>query len=146
MSDRTTSHHGSCLCRAVTFEVDNFLPNAAHCHCSMCRKFHGAAFATLASVPVASFHWLSGAQQLQDYRAENATTRTFCRQCGSSLTFRADIAPDYVEVALATLDGPCPVTPNANIFVDSGVPWAPLGDDVPCYSEGRNSPPAKLKP
>ena len=42
---------GSCLCEAVKFEFDELLPSVAHCHCSLCRKFHAAAFATIASVP-----------------------------------------------------------------------------------------------
>ncbi len=43
-------YRGSCLCGVVRFEVDEFLPQVAHCHCSMCRKFHGAAYATIAGV------------------------------------------------------------------------------------------------
>ncbi len=140
MSHPAETHSGSCLCGEVRYEVDEFLRDAAHCHCSMCRKFHGAAFATLASAPNSGFRWLSGSDLLQDYRAKNGTVRTFCRQCGSSLTFTTPKAPNYVEVALATLDDDCPVTPNANIFVKFGVSWAPIAPGSPCYAEARNSP------
>ena len=51
---------GSCLCGAVKYEFDEFLPHVAHCHCSMCRKFHGSAYATIASVPRTKFRWISG--------------------------------------------------------------------------------------
>ncbi|MGH8286041.1 MAG: GFA family protein, partial [Steroidobacteraceae bacterium] len=37
---------GSCLCGGVRFEIDGPVGRASHCHCSMCRKAHGAAFGT----------------------------------------------------------------------------------------------------
>jgi hypothetical protein len=37
---------GSCLCGAVHYEFSGSLNFMGHRHCSMCRKSHGAAFAT----------------------------------------------------------------------------------------------------
>lgn len=34
-------HTGSCLCGAVTFEVQGDLPAPSACHCSKCRKHSG---------------------------------------------------------------------------------------------------------
>lgn len=137
MSD---SYRGSCLCGAVRFEIDEFLPHATHCHCSMCRKFHGAAYATIASAPRDKFRWLTGEDAREGYTAENGTTRTFCRYCGSSLTFASPRVPqDVIEIALGALDDDVPVTPDAHIFVASGANWAVIGDNLPQYAEGRNS-------
>ena len=36
---------GSCLCKAVSFEIDGTVHNARYCHCSNCRKFSGTAYA-----------------------------------------------------------------------------------------------------
>jgi len=36
--------HGSCLCGGVEFEIDGPLTAPLNCHCSLCRKQHGAAF------------------------------------------------------------------------------------------------------
>lgn len=82
-------YHGSCLCGVIAFEVDEFDEHVAHCHCSMCRKFHGAGFATIAGVPRSGFRWLSGREDLTEYTAVNGTVRNFCRHCGSSLFFSA---------------------------------------------------------
>ncbi len=78
---------GSCLCNRVTFSVNSFSEKAANCYCTMCQKFHGAAFATL--VEVAGLTWDSGIEYLKHYTAANGTIRTFCNECGSSLGFRA---------------------------------------------------------
>ncbi len=140
----TDPYRGSCLCGVVNFEIDEFLPQAAHCHCSMCRKFHGAAFATIAGVLRSKFRWVVGADALKGYTAENGTTRTFCRHCGSSLTFSSPRAPeDEVEIALGAMDEDVPVEPSAHIFVGSAANWAVLSDDLPQYEEGRGSARAK---
>ena len=38
--------HGGCLCGLVRYEIAASLGTTEHCHCSMCRKAHGAAFST----------------------------------------------------------------------------------------------------
>ena len=136
----TDPYRGSCLCGIVKFEVDEFLPQAAHCHCSMCRKFHGASYATIAGVLDSNFRWIEGEDALKGYTAENGTTRTFCRHCGSSLTFSSPRAPEEeVEIALGAMDGDVPVVPSAHIFVGSAANWTVLGDDLPQYEERRGS-------
>ena len=133
---------GSCLCGAVRFEADEFQPRSGHCHCSMCRKFHGAAFATLAEVPREAFRWTRGSEQLQSYVADNGTTRQFCAICGSSLTFAAaDVDDSIVEIALACFDDPVPVSPDVHIFLDYGAKWARPTDGLPGFREGRDSEP-----
>ena len=129
---------GGCLCGKVHFEIDELLPQVAHCHCSMCRKFHGAAYATIASVPGSKFRWTKGKDALKEYRAENNTIRTFCRHCGSSLSFFSPRAPsEVIEIALGTVDGDIPVKPDAHIFVGSGANWTVVCDDLPQFEEER---------
>jgi hypothetical protein len=134
------SFRGSCLCQAIQFEVDHFEPQTGNCHCSMCRKFHGAAYATLGEARSANFRWLRGQDQLKSYTADNGTTRQFCAECGSSLTFASPAAdPDLVEIALACFDDEVPIRPDAHIFVSSGAAWASPDDDLPQFEAGRDS-------
>ena len=131
---------GSCLCGEIRFEVDSFAPHTGNCHCSMCRKFHGAAYATIAEAQSDHFRWTSGEDLLKGYTAGNGTTRSFCANCGSSLTFTSPNAdPDLVEIALGCFDDEVPVTPDAHIFVASGANWAVPEDDLPQYEAGRDS-------
>lgn len=133
-------YRGSCLCGTVRFEVDEFLPQAANCHCSMCRKFHGAEYATIACVRRPDFRWIQGTDALKRYTAENGTTRTFCGNCGSSLEFSSPRAPDdEVEIALGAMDGDVPIVPSAHIFVGSAASWSVINDDLPQYLEKRGS-------
>ncbi|SJN54313.1 Glutathione-dependent formaldehyde-activating enzyme [Vibrio ruber DSM 16370] len=84
-------YQGSCLCGQVTYEVRGLSKDGAHCHCSMCRKFHGAAFGTLFTAE--HVQWTSGQSLVKEYVAPNGTIRTFCRECGSSLGFRGEGRP-----------------------------------------------------
>ena len=133
-------YRGSCLCGGIRFEVDEFAPRTGNCHCSMCRKFHGAAYATFAEALSGHFRWTAGEDLLKGYTAENATTRTFCSNCGSSLTFSSPSAdPELVEIALGCFDDEVPIRPDAHIFVASGAHWATPDDDLPQYEAGRDS-------
>ena len=51
---------GACLCGAIRYEVEGPLPAPIHCHCSRCRKHHGAPFATSVELAPNAFHWLAG--------------------------------------------------------------------------------------
>lgn len=136
----STPYSGQCLCGAVKYEVDEFSPRMGHCHCSMCRKFHGAAFATYGETKAADFRWLQGEGDLQAYTADNGTTRQFCRHCGSSMTFSSKNYPDdVVEIALGTLDSNLDMSPDAHIYVDSKASWSEIHDDLPQYSGDRKS-------
>ena len=133
-------YRGSCLCGRVQFSVDKFNLQAGHCHCSMCRKFHGAPFATLGSVPAESFHWIQGKEEVKAYTAENGTIRSFCQNCGSSLFFASPALTDgIVEVALGVFDDDIPVVPDVHIYLDSGANWVSVSDELPKFSAGRKS-------
>lgn len=133
-------YRGGCLCGAIQYEVDAFNTAMGHCHCSMCRKFHGAAFVTYGEAGKSDFRWLRGEEDLQAYRADNGTTRRFCRHCGSSMTFSSANGPDdVVEVALGTLDSNLDLSPDAHIFVGSKANWAEILDDLPQYIGDRKS-------
>ncbi len=130
------TYKASCLCGQVMFSVAGFNPQAANCHCTMCRKFHGAAFGTL--VAVHKLHWLAGEELLQDYCASNGTTRTFCKECGSSLGFRVKgQSRDAMEVAIATFDEAVPVKVDAHIYTDYKACWYEIADNLDQYKEGR---------
>jgi len=136
----TTPLTGSCLCNAIQFEIDQFQPEAAHCHCSMCRKFHGALFATYGSVKKAHFRWVTGKDELKTFSASNGTERSFCERCGSSLVFASpNASSDIIEIALGAVEGDIPLEPDAHIFVGSGSSCTRISDSLPKYIAGRNS-------
>jgi hypothetical protein len=132
-------YQGSCLCGELTFQVRNIQDRIGHCHCRMCRKFHGAAFSTYGEVAQNDFEWTKGEKFISTYLAPNNTKRQFCSCCGSSLTFRTPKNTTHIEFSLNLLDDEVDVQPNAHIFTDFKANWTVITDDLACYREGRDS-------
>jgi hypothetical protein len=121
---------GSCLCGAVRYEIRGPLGPMSHCHCSMCRKAHGAAFGTYSSAKRRDFALLAGETSIRSYRSSPTVTRTFCAECGSTLQWIADDRPDALDVAVGTLDGDPVVRPSLHIFTASRAPWFEITDGL----------------
>ncbi len=138
--NNSIQYQGSCLCGSIKYEVKKIEPHMAHCHCSMCRKFHGSAFATFAEAKKENFRWLQGEELLSTYVASNGTSRMFCSTCGSSMIFKAAVGHEaVVEFSLGTLDSDIEKRPDAHIYVAFKANWVELQDELPKYSEGRDS-------
>jgi hypothetical protein len=76
---------GSCLCGGVKFEISGPLIGPSNCHCSMCRKQHGAAFRSRARVQASDLKWVQGEDLVTFYESSPGTYRGFCRVCGSPI-------------------------------------------------------------
>jgi hypothetical protein len=124
---------GSCLCGQVRYELAGPGQFINHCHCSMCRKAHGAAFRTRASVGRADFRFVAGEELVQRYRSSPGTERSFCRVCGANLVSFFDDRPDVLGFPLGTLDDDPGVKPVAHMHVASKAPWHDITDDLPCF-------------
>ena len=122
---------GGCLCGGVRYEISGRLSRASHCHCSMCRKHHGAAFGSYASVRRTEFRLTSGETLIARFTSSPGIERGFCRQCGSTLLWDAVGDPERFGLALGTVDGDPGVRPSLHIFTGSKAPWYEIADDVP---------------
>ena len=127
---------GGCLCGTVRFEVG--LPSkwCAHCHCSMCRRYHGAGYVSWAGFSSDRFRITEGSESLSWYDSSEQAQRGFCSNCGSSMLFRSDRWPDEVHVALGVLDGPVDKPPQAHVFHENHVNWIVMDDTIPRIKPG----------
>jgi hypothetical protein len=125
-------YRGSCLCGKVRYRAEGPFLDMLHCHCTDCRKTHGAAFAT--SVGVARDHFVvtDGAGELTSYAAASGTRRSFCRHCGAKIIVD-NAAWDALYVPAATFDTPLPHRPQLHMYVRSKAPWFDIRDDLPQY-------------
>ena len=123
----SSTYEGSCLCGAVRFRLLAEPSMVSHCHCSMCRKGHSAAFATYLTMNVGDVRWLAGTDNLASYNSSSKIVRRFCRTCGSKVEWGGHPKyPDLVSIPLALLD--TPFTPNriTPFYVESQVSWCNL--------------------
>ena len=127
--------HGHCECKRVSYQVDGEISELSHCHCSQCRRMHGAAFATFAGVEKAKFRYLSGKEDLKKYDSSGDHERLFCGNCGSNILVSLDGYPDFLYLSMSAVEGN-PTHPEPyHIFVGSKAPWHEITDDFVQYEE-----------
>lgn len=128
------SARGSCLCGKVHFEVQ--LPSkwCGHCHCSLCRKAHGAGYVTWVGFQSEQFRLTSGEDSLKWFTSSAGARRGFCSDCGSTLLFEADRWPGETHVALGCFDDEIDRLPQANSFFDTHVNWMPINESLKTFS------------
>ncbi|HUI60144.1 MAG TPA: GFA family protein [Steroidobacteraceae bacterium] len=113
--------HGSCLCGSVRYEVQGPFEVMSHCQCSICRRQRGTASATLMSVPLAGFSWLSGEAAISTYHSSDYGRRTFCSKCGSA-TPVVEAETGVVLCPPGSLDGEAGIRSAAPGFVPATWP------------------------
>lgn len=125
-------HKGSCLCGSVHYAVTAEITDVSHCHCSMCRKAHGAAFATYANVPAASHRFTQGTELLRAFNSSVHTERIFCSSCGSPMLWRNDVEfAGIVSFPLGSLDTSFRPHTERHIYVGSKALWHHIHDTWP---------------
>jgi hypothetical protein len=127
---------GGCLCGGVRFRVTGKLGPAGFCHCKMCQRASGSAFAANAPVRTRYFQLHAGAELVTEYESSPGKFRAFCRRCGSPLYSRRVDEPEQRRLRLGTLDGEPERRPLAHVHVASKAPWFEIHDALPRYREG----------
>ena len=99
----------------------------------MCRRQHGAAFATYAEFNPGDFRWTSGADLIKVYEKLPGAGWCFCSECGSSLAGTVD--GKITTITLGTIEGDPGIKPESHIFVGSKAQWHDIADDLPQFAE-----------
>ena len=121
-------HKGSCLCGAVTFEVEGELHPPDACHCRQCRKQSGHYFAST-DVPRGAVTVLGG-DKVTWFRSSEKVRRGFCSICGSAL-FWDPIEKDWTGLSMGAFDGPTGTRLRIHIFVADKGDYYDIADGLP---------------
>ncbi|MEH6549592.1 MAG: GFA family protein [Pseudomonadales bacterium] len=124
---------GRCECGSVSFQVAGEINDFSHCHCSQCRRLHGAAFATFAGVARNDFSYLSGQSDLASYASSGSHARVFCKNCGSNILVDLQSEPESLYLSMGAVDGDPKCPPAYHIYVGSKAPWHEINDSAMQY-------------
>ena len=138
VSEAESIIHGGCLCGAVRYEARGEPYHVTHCHCADCRRSAGAAFVTWASFRLEDFRVTRG--ELSEIQFLGRM-RSFCPQCGTTLTFRSGPETEEVDVTVCSFDHPELVTPADHIWVEDRLSWIALADGRPTHAQNRTREP-----
>lgn len=132
---RTTgpSYSGGCLCGGIRYRATGPATHLCFCHCHSCRRAAGAPavpWATFARAQLAVTHG-----ELTEYGSSEGVMRGFCSVCGSSLSYRHAARPSEIDVAIASLDEPEALRPEAHVWVQDKLSWVAIGDGLPQFAQ-----------
>jgi hypothetical protein len=126
--------HGKCLCGTVRYEIEGAFEVMTHCQCSMCRRRHGAAFATFISVPLSAFRWVSGEDAITTFQSSAYGLRAFCSKCGS-VTPAAEPDAGVVFCPAGNLDGELGIQMRGQPFLGSQDAWSTIAGTLTHHEE-----------
>src|SRR5918999_1737142 len=117
---------GSCLCRAIRYEVTVPISELRHCHCKDCQKSSGAGGAVNAMIPSSDFRITQGTPRRFTKVADSGRTlhRFFCGDCGSPIYSQRETNPGMVVVRAGTFDNAGDMKITAHIWTKSARPWS----------------------
>lgn len=128
---------GGCQCGAIRFAIEGKLGRPSICHCRMCQKAFGNAFAPL--VTARGLRWTHGKPKY--FRSSNKVQRGFCGDCGTPLSYEPDgLSP---EIAIGALDDPQAIPPVIQVGLESRLAWTVTLPDLPTRGEAEQ---AKVAP
>jgi len=124
------SRRGSCLCGAVTFEVQGDLAGPDGCHCVACRK-HSGHFFVSTDVPRASLA-IEGDQNITWFQSSQKVRRGFCSTCGSSL-FWDPIGRDWTGIAMGAFDDRTNTHVHVHVYTGEKGDYYDIADGAPQF-------------
>ncbi len=123
---------GQCYCGALQIRVALPVNWVAHCHCSQCRHFHGAAFVTWFGV--SHGHYSLDESAVTWFRSSESAERGRCSKCGTPMLFRSRRWPDELHIALAVMRESIGRQPDMHVYYADRVSWIPLQPAEPCHA------------
>ena len=124
-------HKGSCLCGAVTLEVDGNLSPAEACHCTKCRKWSGHIGVSV-EVPRSALT-IQGAENINWFHSSGKARRGFCTTCGTPLLFDPidKEKHDWIAIPMGVFDTPTETQLGFHIFVAEKGDYYQITDGLP---------------
>ncbi|WP_428086946.1 GFA family protein [Candidatus Thioglobus sp.] len=128
-------HQGECLCGKVKFQITQKITDIIMCHCSECRRVQGSAFATNGNVENQNFTFLSGKDNLTEFKESDSKSRFFCQSCGSPIMAKIKNSPNHTRIRLGTITTDINEAIERHIFTDSKANWDNICDDIVQHKE-----------
>lgn len=132
---------GGCGCGAVRYRL-NDRPYIVHnCHCHLCQRQSGTAFAVNAFIESDRMEHISGELRENEFSTGSGGTQTVvrCSACATPLwSHYPRLGRKVAAVRVGTLDDPSAAPPDVAIFVADKPDWAPIPEGVRAFDQFYN--------
>lgn len=124
---------GHCQCGAIRFEFSGEPSDVSFCHCSICRKLSGSAFAPYIEVAASDLRISGDPALARRYAVTERLTKIFCGTCGTPLFTEHSAFPGLAYICIGALDSTEGIVPEYHQFVASKARWYEIRDGLPQY-------------
>ncbi|WP_394145638.1 GFA family protein [Vibrio atypicus] len=128
-------YKGSCLCGSIQFSLDGAVTDIIHCHCSLCRKASGSAYATNGFINAVDLKLDDAKGTLTFYESSEGKRKYFCSKCGAPIYSSNAQSPTRYRLRLGVLESDILERPISHNFVTSKANWEEFDADLPHYEK-----------
>jgi hypothetical protein len=116
---------GRCHCGAISYEAEVNPENVVICHCTDCQTISGAPYRVNVPVMLSKFHVLGAPKPYRKVGdSGNVVVTNFCSECGTALYSHRGEAPTFVFLRVGSVRQRADLSPKAQGFCQSAMPWA----------------------
>lgn len=127
------THPASCRCGQLSATATGTPVRISVCHCLSCQKRSGSAFAAQVRFPAAQVTTSGEAKTFTATGENGAAHFHFCPDCGSTVFFTNDSAPDTIAIALGAFDDPYFVVPTISVWETRQHEWLEIAGEFEHY-------------
>jgi hypothetical protein len=127
MSDRVET--GACFCGAIVAEMRGEPFWICYDHDDDCRRAVGSPLTVWVGYRPDEFRLIRGAPK--SFSRTKGVFRTFCPDCGTSISYSDEGLDNELYVSIGFLDHPERFGPQVHSYWDMKLPWVHFADDIP---------------
>jgi hypothetical protein len=122
---------GSCCCGQLAVVARGEPVRISMCHCQACQRRTGSVFGAQARFPAGQVE-TSGRSNVYVRTADSGNTITshFCPDCGSTVYYRLQVAPDTIAVVVGAFAAPAFPAPRVSVYDEQRHPWVVLPETI----------------
>ncbi|NQX87678.1 MAG: GFA family protein [Halioglobus sp.] len=128
---------GGCYCGNIRYEAEGEPIMRALCHCRECQYISGGAANVALAMPLSGFRYTLG--KPRDFKRsdlESPVIRSFCPDCGTSLTSQPPAIPGIIILKVGTLDDPSACgDPEMAMYCSEKQSFHYLPNDMPQFDQ-----------
>ena len=134
---------GACHCGQISFTADIDPRRVTICHCTDCQVFSSSAFRMSITAPVENVS-IKGTPKRYIKTADSGALRAqlFCPNCGTPVFTMAPEGATSITIRMGCVNQRAQLTPVAQIWQRSSMPWLSHLEDIPGSPEQQAKPAA----
>lgn len=128
---------GGCACGRLRYRLTAAPIFVNQCHCSLCRRQGGSAFAVNLFIETAHLVLVTGdiAETTLPTGSGGEQTVLRCAACGTAIgSHYSRLGRGCAAIRAGTLDDPAAIRPDAAIFVEDRLPWVAPMEGIPEFA------------